>query len=381
MTPLAERIAAFPAELRAAGLRLSVDAGLDYLHALDLEPTISTEELFWTGRVMLVTRREDLDTYDRLFHAWFLGDGGGRAALPRAGDESRLDGGSDVAGPTSERRRGAENAGSAKASLVELVHAGRETAFGGSGGLVGAFERYAPRERARRFVPARSGPVIDLRATLRRAVAVGGDITQMRYRRRLTRRRPTALLVDVSRSMKGASDAAMGAAALLVRADPRVEVFALGTRLTRATGALRHKDAGTALARAAALVAEWDGGTRLGDTLATLLADGRNLARLRGSLVVLVSDALERGDPARLAAAVERLSRLAHRLVLATPLMADPRYRPSTRALRVILPSFDLVADGSDGAALAHLFQRLGEIDRAGRRSGWRLGHPSRSLS
>jgi uncharacterized protein with von Willebrand factor type A (vWA) domain len=381
MMPLAERIAAFPAELRAAGLGLSVDAGFGYLRALDLEPTISIEELFWTGRVMLVTRREDLDIYDRLFRAWFLGDGGGRTALPRAGDQSHREGGSDAAGPTSERRRGAQNARNAQASLVELVHAGRETAFAGAGDLVRAFERYAPRERARRFVPARSGPTIDLRATLRRAVAGGGDITQMRYRKRLTRRRPTALLVDVSRSMKGASDAAMVAAALLVGEDPRVEVFALGTRLTRATEALRHKDAGAALARAAALVADWDGGTRLGDTLATLLADGRNLARLRGSLVVLVSDALERGDPAKLATAVERLSRLAHRLVLATPLMADPRYRPSTRALQAILPSFDLVADGSDEAALARLFRRLGEIDRAGRRAGWRLRDPSRSLS
>jgi uncharacterized protein len=381
MTDLADRIAAFPAQLRAAGLGLSADAGLGYLRALHLEPTISTEELFWTGRVMLVSRREDLDIYDRLFRAWFLGDGGGRSSLPRPGDQSRLEGGSEPSGAAMERRRGAENAGRAQASLVELVHAGRETAFAGAGGLVEAFERYAPRERARRFVPSRSGPRIDLRATLRRAMDVGGDIIHLRYRKRLTRRRPTALLVDVSRSMKGVSDAAMGAAALLVRTDTRVEVFALGTRLTRATEALRHKDAGTALARAAALVEDWDGGTRLGDTLATLLADGRNLARLRGSLVVLVSDALERGDPARLATAVERLSRLAHRLVLATPLMADPRYTPSTRALGAILPFFDLVADGSDEAALARLFQRLGEIDRSGRRSAWRLGHLARSFS
>jgi uncharacterized protein with von Willebrand factor type A (vWA) domain len=75
------------------------------------------------------------------------------------------------------------------------------------------------------------------------------------------------------------------------------------------------------------------------------------MALVRGAVAVVVSDGFERGDPAAMVGAVGRIARLAHRLVWATPMMADPRYRPDTRALRGALPAIDRFCDISTVAA------------------------------
>ncbi|MCZ0998105.1 VWA domain-containing protein [Streptomyces mirabilis] len=47
----------------------------------------------------------------------------------------------------------------------------------------------------------------------------------------------------------------------------RTEVFTIGTRLTRVTRELAHRDPDTAMAALAAAVPDWRGGTRLGEML------------------------------------------------------------------------------------------------------------------
>jgi uncharacterized protein with von Willebrand factor type A (vWA) domain len=65
-------------------------------------------------------------------------------------------------------------------------------------------------------------------------------------------------------------------------------------------------------------------------------------------VIVVLSDGLERGDPAEMTAAVHRLSRLGHRLIWWTPLGRDPSYRPITRAMAAILPDLDHLAGARD---------------------------------
>src|SRR5699024_4915109 len=51
-----------------------------------------------------------------------------------------------------------------------------------------------------------------------------------------------------------------------------VEVFTLGTRLTRITPAMAHPDVDTALLQAGDLIPDWSGGTRLADTLGAFIS-------------------------------------------------------------------------------------------------------------
>ena len=133
-----------------------------------------------------------------------------------------------------------------------------------------------------------------------------------------------------------------GAAAVRVRRDGagrRVEVFCFGTRLTRVTRTLRTKDPDRAMHEIGRPVADWEGGTRIGESLKALLDGWSQRAALRGAVVVLCSDGLERGDPELLRAQMARLRRLAHRVVWVNPLKGSPRYEPLARGMAAALPS------------------------------------------
>ncbi|MBE8516054.1 VWA domain-containing protein [Amycolatopsis sp. H6(2020)] len=84
----------------------------------------------------------------------------------------------------------------------------------------------------------------------------------------------------------------------------------------------------------------------------------------RGAVVVICSDGLDRGDPDVLAAAVERLSRLCHRLVWTNPHhRPGPGAPPAALGMQVAAPHLDLVVSGHDLRSLeelAALLPRLG---------------------
>jgi uncharacterized protein with von Willebrand factor type A (vWA) domain len=153
--------------------------------------------------------------------------------------------------------------------------------------------------------------------------------------------------------MKAGTEGALRLSHALVQSAERAEVFTLGTRLTRVTRALRHRNREQALVLAGGLVADWDGGTRLGEALAVFLSVPRFASFARGALVVVVSDGLERGGPEALVSAVSRMRGLAWSVLWLSPLAADPSYRPETGAMRAILPMLDRLGDGASPQALA----------------------------
>jgi len=132
-----------------------------------------------------------------------------------------------------------------------------------------------------------------------------------------------------------------------VGAADAVEVFTIGTRLTRVTSALRLKNRERALTAASLLVADWDGGTRLGEALGAFLAVPRFAALARGAALVVLSDGLERGDPRAMRDAVERFARIAWRIVWLTPLAADAAFEPRTAGLLAARPFLNELGDGA----------------------------------
>ena len=216
-----------------------------------------------------------------------------------------------------------------------------------------------PQRRSFRPVRARSRGTLDLRRALRAIVRADGDVPAPPFRRRPTVSRRLLILIDISGSMKLHTGDYLKLAHSAVQAADRVEVFTLGTRLTRITRALRIRDLDAALDRSAALVDDWDGGTRIGPTLLAFLGVPRFAAFARGAAVVLLSDGLERGDHAEMETAMRRLGARAFRLSLATPLAGDPRFSPRTAALKAILPCLDDLVDGSSLSGLADFMLTL----------------------
>lgn len=191
---------------------------------------------------------------------------------------------------------------------------------------------------------------------MKEAIRNNGEIFRLPRLTRRPRRRNILLLIDVSGSMKARTEAHLRFAHALVRSAELIEVFTIGTRLTRITNALKRRNRDQALASASGIVSDWDGGTRIGDALQAFLAVPRFAGYARGAVVLILSDGLERGDPKAMTEAVRRLAARAWHLSWITPLAADPGYRPETAALKSVLPMLDALADGSSTERLcAHV--------------------------
>jgi uncharacterized protein with von Willebrand factor type A (vWA) domain len=167
------------------------------------------------------------------------------------------------------------------------------------------------------------------------------------------------LILDVSGSMAPYSRALLQFGYAAMAAGRRVEVFCFGTRLTRVTRVLRTKDPDRAMHEIGRIVADWEGGTRIGESLKSLLDGWSQRAALRGAVVVLCSDGLERGDPELLRAQMARLRRLAYRVVWANPLKGSPRYEPLARGMAAALPSVDVFLSGHNLESLEALAAAL----------------------
>jgi hypothetical protein len=145
----------------------------------------------------------------------------------------------------------------------------------------------------------------------------------------------------------------------------RVEAFAIGTRLTRLTRDLSTHDPDAALAAAARRVVDWSGGTRLGEGLRAFNDEWGVRGLARGAIVVILSDGWDRGDPELLAEQMQRLHRVAHKVVWVNPLKASPGFAPLARGMAAALPHVDEFVEGHSLASLEQLAEIVSR-DRPG---------------
>jgi uncharacterized protein with von Willebrand factor type A (vWA) domain len=212
---------------------------------------------------------------------------------------------------------------------------------------------------SRRTRPSRrrSGGDPDLRRTVRRNIPTGGVPIRRSWRVALERPRRMVFLLDVSGSMEPYSRglARFAHAAVLSRNCGQVEVFTLGTRLTRVTREMGRRDPESALAAVSRAVSDWSGGTRIGDSIQEFNDRWGVRGMARGAIVVICSDGWDRGDPEVVASEMARLHRVARRVIWVNPLKASPGYAPLARGMAAALPFVDLFVEGHSVASLEEL--------------------------
>jgi uncharacterized protein with von Willebrand factor type A (vWA) domain len=77
------------------------------------------------------------------------------------------------------------------------------------------------------------------------------------------------------------------------------------------------------------------------------------------TVVVILSDGLDRGDTERLRAAMRRIKARARRVVWLNPLLRDPMYRPEAQGMEAALPFVDHFAAAHDAGSLERLLPQL----------------------
>lgn len=375
---LAGHVTRFVRALRARGVGATPAASVEAVRALEAVDLRDRADVYLALRAVLVSRREDLPIFDELFEAWWARarpSRGARAdrnaprdrALPKpivtpgsppaatflrgwAQAESEIDEDEPVplATPSALDARGSKDFSTYDAEDLA--------------GVERAAARIARRLRARpsrRWKLAPRGARIDLRRLLRRALPLGGDPLQLAFRDRKLRRTKLVVLCDVSGSMDLYSRFLLQFLFALQHAFVRVETFAFSTRLVRISESLArgsYREALDALARLPE--GGWSGGTKIGESLRAFVAGWPKLLDRR-TVVIVLSDGWDTGDPAVLASALRAIRRRAGRIVWLNPLLGSPSYQPLTRGMQAALPLVDVFAPAHDLASLEALAEHL----------------------
>jgi len=362
-------VAALVHRLRTRGVDVGMTSAAAFTEALEVVPPVRVGDLYWSARITLVSRQEDLASFDRVFDAAFAdavltvdphARRTGTAELPERpsdglapvpGDRDEGGTGSTLPWHTLPRHEDGIEDDDNPVVLPEVLPSAvariadtpldeldaRELAVLGRW-----LERSAhewPTRRSRRLGVGATGSRIALRATMAASRRTGGEAFALRRLEAVRRPLPVTLLCDVSQSMQSHSTAYLH----LMRAFARsrqAETFAFSTSLTRLTPALRQASPTAAIALASAQVVDRYGGTHLAGCLKELLAS-RHAHGIRGGVLVIASDGWDSDPPGLLRATMARASRRARRVVWLNPRAAVPGFQPLVGSMAAALPYCD----------------------------------------
>jgi len=358
---LADNIAGFGRALRRAGVR--VDAArialaqqAAVLVGVDRKPDLSA-----ALESVMVSREQDRIVFRELFEVYFRNPEVANKLLaqllpsaetraeparrrPRVQEALSPQRAFGQNAPRKQEEEVRFDAAMTASNLQRLKHADFAGLTGGEYRLVERLAREValpvPQVASRRTRPGLRGARMHWGGVMRAASRTGGEIVQLRHLQRRVQPLPLLVLVDVSGSMERYARLLLAflhaATRQVAGLRSRREVFAFGTHLTDLTPAFRLSDTDEMLAAASALIDDFAGGTQLGASLATLRERHARCLVGRRTLVLLISDGLDTGEPEALAAQLQWLRRRSRRLLWLNPLLRFDGYQPLARGAGVL---------------------------------------------
>ena len=384
--------------LHAAGVPVTPERSARFAQVVLLAQPTTLRDLAALGRTTLVSNREQIEIFDRVFAQVFRGiidsadfrgdsekpppptvrpqgdktpgppqrDGAddvgpsGSSGETGEGDEPDDDEASVLAAVRTKERLGEKNFADCSEEELALINA-----------LIRQLRFVAPLRTARRQRRHNAGSTLDVRATLRAAHRTSGDPVHRVYRKRTTRPRRVVLIADVSGSMEPYARVYLHLMRGAVRALGS-EAFVFATRLTRLTRQLSDTHPDIAYRKAAEAAPDWSGGTRIGGALKAFLDEHGRRGLARGSVIVIVSDGWEIEDPELVGRAMEQLSRMAFHVIWVNPRKAASGYKPLVGGMAAAMPFVDTFVSGHSLRALDEVMTAIREATTDGRHHGYR---------
>jgi uncharacterized protein with von Willebrand factor type A (vWA) domain len=382
-TALTRRLVGFLHNLRDNGFVIGPSEGSDALKiaaAIDLS---RPGQLRAALRPLLALRREEIALFDTLFDTYWLRRGVKRATRPASTGSSATGAGRrPMTGSAPEQAAALADRVSRTANDLQTAEASAALRRGGAAAteaigqadfrhldrpedmeqleaLVEALALSLRRRLLRRQRAARQGDRLDLRRMLHASIAHGGEPIDL-FRRRAPHRplRPV-LLLDASGSMSQYSAIFLRFMLALLKRLPDGEGYLFHTRLMEIGPVLRERRRVKALERLSLLAEGWGGGTRIGDCLATFVKHHASRALRGRSILFILSDGYDTGDPAVLGKAMAALAKRARRIVWLNPLIGWDGYQPVAGGMAAALPHIDVFAPAHNLASLEALMPHL----------------------
>ncbi|HEX9397321.1 MAG TPA: VWA domain-containing protein [Burkholderiales bacterium] len=358
---LPENVVHFTRLLRAAGLRIGPDRGIDCVRALEIAGAERRDDWYWTMSAVLLSREEQRPIFDQAFNIFWrdpklaermmqlmLPKALGRAAKPEEQQSQRLtDALFDQKRHLSEQQEKIELEARLTFSAREVLQrmdfdtmSAAELAEARK--VIRNLRLPLPLVRTRRKRISLQGKSIDLRETLRESLRKGGDFIPLVRAAPRELHPPLVVLCDISGSMNPYSRMFLHFLHAITNDRDRVSVFVFGTRLTNITRQLRHRDVDVAMARVAEAIKDWSGGTRIGHALREFNFRWARRVLGQNACVLLVSDGLDREAGEGLSEEMERLSKSSRSLVWLNPLLRYEKFEARPAGVRAMLPHVDL---------------------------------------
>jgi uncharacterized protein with von Willebrand factor type A (vWA) domain len=376
---LTRAMLAFGGMLRASGLPVTTSAVMDAVRGLEAVDLMDRAEVYLTLRTVLMSRIEEQPAFDRCFETFWkfhAEDGQGLDGLVATVQPVRQDDEPDTGAVEAAREKQAqialdewEEGEGADDEPVEVPGLSDREALMEQdfstfpaeqldevARLTVQIAKRLARRVSRRRKPTRRGGTIDLRRSMR-ANLMKGEIIELRRRARRRRKVRLVLLCDVSGSMDLYSRFLLQFLYALQNVFGRVETFTFATRLTRVSDLLRGPSYKGALRRLTE-VRDWSGGTRIGESIREFNQTWGRLVDRR-TIVLLLSDGWDTGEPEVLAKEMLTLKRRAARVIWLNPLLGNPSYEPLTRGMAAALPLVDHFAAAHNLASLRELAGHL----------------------
>jgi uncharacterized protein with von Willebrand factor type A (vWA) domain len=382
-------VGALSQRLHEAGLPVTPERAAHFAEAMALTKPEGRRRLYWTARAVFVTGQMQVAVFDRVWFSIF-----GAKEMP---SDFEADEAVPIDSPKDEREKpdhkskemdnpreqdprsmdasssppgedGDDDDDDSEEVEIPLAMASEEELLGKKSfdslaphelaqlyRLMTRLELATPLRRTRRTKKGRHGEHMDMRRTLRASLRTGGDPIKLKRRHRRIIRRRMVLLCDISGSMEPFARADLHLLTPAGASGPNAEAFVFATRLTRLTRALAGRNPERAIQRAAAAAPDWSSGTRIGDALKTFNDRHGRRGMARGAVVVILSDGWERGDPDLVSREMERLARLAYRIVWVNPRVSASGFSPQAGGMVAALPFCDALVSG-------HSLEALGEV-------------------
>jgi len=369
---LIRHLARFAGALRQRGVGVTLSDEADGLAALTLIDLGDRDEVRRALRTALKIRQRDAAVFDELFDLlWRARHESSNPPVPAPGLPA-------PARPKSGKLPGRRATESEVETAVAL---GEEPGYSPEAVLRRkSFEEYSTADQAamerllarmvlrlatrpsRRRVPVRGRGEADLRRSFRRAVAHGGEFLSLARRARPIEKPRLVVLCDTSGSMDPHTRFLLTfvlALRRVTRSERSSEIFAFNTTLVRLTPWLRPGQVDRTLERLAHQVPGWSGGTKIGECLAEFVAYYLDELVHGQTIVIILSDGLDRGDVAPLGRAMRAIRARARRVLWLNPLAGDSRYEPTARAMAAALPYVDRLLPAHNLESLERLLPLL----------------------
>jgi uncharacterized protein with von Willebrand factor type A (vWA) domain len=370
---------AFGRMLRAAGVACTTSEVMDAVRALEAVDLLDRAEVYLALRTVLVKRREEIPIFDRCFEAFWTYraeegqglDGLIQAIEPPKPEDDTIPGSveSQSKKQTEVALEGWEEQGEDEGDPLEVPGVSAQEVLMDQdfstfpadqldevARVTVLIAKRLARRLSRRRRPVKRGGMVDLRRSIR-ANMTKGEIIELRRRERRRKKIRLVLLADVSGSMDLYSRFLLQFLYALQNVFGRVETFTFATRLTRITEHLKRASYKQALRQLAA-VRDWSGGTRIGESLRDFNSSWGHLVDRR-TIVIVLSDGWDTGEPEELALEMLSLKRKAGRVIWLNPLLGNPSYEPLTRGMAAALPLVDHFAAAHNLASLRDLAGHL----------------------